>query len=640
MKITIKLQELLQQPENAILPISNLLSQKLAFLDCTGVIAITPEQLTLLFTSIPQNWDIQEIAEIFDFSTITQSFNHQLQEWIDQRLGGINPQIPVNSSLSSLTNSQFLDIFNFRNEVIGDYRRYIESFLKIRDEKVKAFVDNELEKGQLWTDPLVQLNPKYRPGASVTTLVQQRILHPDCTRYFSQDGKPFTFHYHQKQAFETAQRQEPYVVTTGTGSGKSLTYVVPIIDDLLHHPEIKGVRAILVYPMNALINSQEEELRKFLKQISPQQVVMNPGEWQHFEVIGLDQRGDAIAISGLNWEATGGTIDRDAYYFTDSSQKGQFTITATIGRFSVSAHVSVPPVLRRLEIIPPQIQLEPEENKTFTVIGFDQQDSQIALEKVDWKSSKGGSISRHGLFQGGYSQREVTVTASVGNIRKLAYVTLLPILRRLHISPPAVHLKPNENQTFTVIGFDQFGDEIDPGGIFWEASGGDIDQNGNFIVDFNAKGQFLVTATSRLTPKLTKNSRTLLFNVGISSKILSYFLRFLAQVQDDFITDSNTDEVSSTVAETEIDNFELELQAWITKTLIKLASRLLGFISSLCLNQATANLSASAEITVVPVLRQLEIYPAKAQIRPYESINFIVKGLDQHYYEIDVNHVN
>ncbi|MEH1888411.1 MAG: WD40 repeat domain-containing protein [Nostoc sp.] len=235
--------------------------------------------------------------------------------------------------------------------------------------------------------------------------------------------------------------------------------------------------------------------------ISPQEVEMKPGKHQHFSIQGLDQRGNAIAISGLNWEATGGTIDHNAYYFTDSSQKGQFTITATIERFSVSAHVSVPPVLRRLEIFPSQIQLEPEENKTFTVIGFDQQDSQIALEKVDWKSTKGSSISRHGFFQGGYSQREVTVTASVGNVRKLAYVTLLPILRRLHISPPAVHLKPNESQTFTVIGFDQFGDEIDPGAILWEASGGDIDQNGNFIIDFNAKGQFLVTATSCLTPK-------------------------------------------------------------------------------------------------------------------------------------------
>jgi ATP-dependent helicase YprA (DUF1998 family) len=45
----------------------------------------------------------------------------------------------------------------------------------------------------------------------------------------SKDGKLFRFHYHQEQAFRRAQHQEPYVLTTGTGSGKSMTYVVPII---------------------------------------------------------------------------------------------------------------------------------------------------------------------------------------------------------------------------------------------------------------------------------------------------------------------------------------------------------------------------------------------------------------------------
>lgn len=170
---------------------------------------------------------------------------------------------------STETSTPNLDIFNFRNDIIGDYKRYIESFLKIRDRKVKEFVDKELEAGQLWTDPLIQLNPKYKQGATVTELVEQGVLHPDCVSYFSRDdGEPFIFHYHQKQAFLTAQRQEPYVLTTGTGSGKSMTYVVPIFDDLLRNPELDGVRAILVYPMNALINSQKEELDKFLRQVS------------------------------------------------------------------------------------------------------------------------------------------------------------------------------------------------------------------------------------------------------------------------------------------------------------------------------------------------------------------------------------
>jgi superfamily II DNA/RNA helicase len=162
-----------------------------------------------------------------------------------------------------------LDIFALRDEIIDDYHQYVDSFLNIRDSRVKSFVDAELGKGQLWKDPLIQLNPAYAAGASATDLVQQEILHQDCARYFhnSKTNQPFQFYRHQYQAFLAAQAQQPYVLTTGTGSGKSLSYVVPIIDDILRHPEIKAVRAILVYPMNALINSQKEEFDKFLKQV-------------------------------------------------------------------------------------------------------------------------------------------------------------------------------------------------------------------------------------------------------------------------------------------------------------------------------------------------------------------------------------
>ena len=165
------------------------------------------------------------------------------------------------------TTAPRLDIFDLRDEVVQDYRSYIESFLRIRDPKVKQFVSDELDKGKLWTPPLLQLNPSYKPGATVTELVDRGIFHPDCARYFSKNGQPYRYHHHQEQAFLTAHRQQPYVVTTGTGSGKSMTYVAPIFDDILKNPNLKGVRAILVYPMNALINSQEEELKKFLSQV-------------------------------------------------------------------------------------------------------------------------------------------------------------------------------------------------------------------------------------------------------------------------------------------------------------------------------------------------------------------------------------
>ncbi len=55
-----------------------------------------------------------------------------------------------------------------------------------------------------------------------------------------------------------------YVLTTGTGSGKSLSYIVPIVDHVLRTGSGGGVKAVVVYPMNALANSQLNELDRFL----------------------------------------------------------------------------------------------------------------------------------------------------------------------------------------------------------------------------------------------------------------------------------------------------------------------------------------------------------------------------------------
>lgn len=268
MKIPIRLQDLLQQDEERIKPFLMLLSQGSASLDCTGVDELTPEQLELIFSALPQEWDFAELGEVISVETLSESLAIQLEQWVLQRQGRSQQLEQVVIEPEEGT-SAALDIFNLRDEVITDYRAYIESFLKIRDERVKSFVHKELERGELWPDPLVQLNPSYKKGANVNQLIDQQLLHKDCARYFSTDtGEPFTFYYHQEQAFRTALREEPYVLTTGTGSGKSMTYVVPIFDDLLKHPEIKGVRAILVYPMNALINSQEGEIQKFLEKVT------------------------------------------------------------------------------------------------------------------------------------------------------------------------------------------------------------------------------------------------------------------------------------------------------------------------------------------------------------------------------------
>lgn len=163
-----------------------------------------------------------------------------------------------------------MDIFAFRRQVIEDYAAYTRSFIQTRDRRLSAFVDEKLRAGVLWPEPLIQLNPSFEPGATVDDLVAEGILHPECSNVFRikpdphSAGRPLHLHRHQSEAIRIARRGEPYVLTTGTGSGKSLAYMVPIVDFVLRQGSGRGIKAIVVYPMNALANSQQGELRKFL----------------------------------------------------------------------------------------------------------------------------------------------------------------------------------------------------------------------------------------------------------------------------------------------------------------------------------------------------------------------------------------
>ncbi len=160
-----------------------------------------------------------------------------------------------------------MDVFGLRDRVVGEYRDYVESFVNILDEGIAHFVHRRLDEGELWPDAVLQLNPAYLPGPTLGDLADAGTITPETARFF---GRDLRLHRHQQEALETALRDQSYVVSTGTGSGKSLTYLVPIIDHVFRHePERHSVRAIIVYPMNALINSQLEALERYRKENWP-----------------------------------------------------------------------------------------------------------------------------------------------------------------------------------------------------------------------------------------------------------------------------------------------------------------------------------------------------------------------------------
>ncbi|MFQ5740510.1 MAG: DEAD/DEAH box helicase [Acidobacteriota bacterium] len=170
-----------------------------------------------------------------------------------------------------------MNVFELRDRLIEDYSSYIESFIQIRDERIRDYVGEQLREGLLWPDPIIQLNPSFEPGKTINEMVDEGVLHPECGRIFraakekEPTGKRLRLHRHQEEAIRAARSDHNYVLTTGTGSGKSLAYIVPIVDQVLRAGSGKGIKAIVVYPMNALANSQLGELDKFVNLGFPDQ---------------------------------------------------------------------------------------------------------------------------------------------------------------------------------------------------------------------------------------------------------------------------------------------------------------------------------------------------------------------------------
>lgn len=154
-----------------------------------------------------------------------------------------------------------LDVFELRDQVVAEYQKYVRSFVRVFDGRIRGYIDRQLNRGALWPEAVLQLNPAFEMDRTLGELAEDGVLMPGTARFFGEGLRLFR---HQRRAIDLALRGKPYVVTTGTGSGKSLTYLAPIYNNILRRePERHSVRALLIYPMNALINSQLEALTKY-----------------------------------------------------------------------------------------------------------------------------------------------------------------------------------------------------------------------------------------------------------------------------------------------------------------------------------------------------------------------------------------
>lgn len=153
-----------------------------------------------------------------------------------------------------------MDAFKLHENVINNYREYIRSFVKIKDVRIQKFVEERFDEEGFIPEPFIQFNPSYQRDETMVDLHQKGLINKDLIPIF---GK-YRLYKHQVEGIRKGVSGQGFVVTSGTGSGKSLIFLATIFDHILKlKNKKKGVKAILVYPMNALINSQEKEIMKY-----------------------------------------------------------------------------------------------------------------------------------------------------------------------------------------------------------------------------------------------------------------------------------------------------------------------------------------------------------------------------------------
>lgn len=161
-------------------------------------------------------------------------------------------------------------------EIKASYIDYITTTFDLADPDYAKALRRELQReGMVAKGPYLDIGGSYETGTTLSDLIVQG----KASRLF-QTLEPVTeknrelkldrpLYIHQEQALALASAGENLVVTTGTGSGKTESFLLPILDTLLREEEAGtlgyGVRAILIYPMNALANDQMKRMRALLK---------------------------------------------------------------------------------------------------------------------------------------------------------------------------------------------------------------------------------------------------------------------------------------------------------------------------------------------------------------------------------------
>ena len=190
------------------------------------------------------------------------------------------------------------------SEAVGHLKESIASYIESQYRVSHPLVFDERaallrERGVVAQDPFIEATPAFAQARLLRELEQAHpnIVAPGLSSLV-QHGVPvdrFPLYTHQEEALLASFGEAPnLLVATGTGSGKTEAFVLPILARILreasgwaaprgaaaegfyssddqvwehsrrHETREAGIRAIVLYPMNALVNDQMSRLRRVL----------------------------------------------------------------------------------------------------------------------------------------------------------------------------------------------------------------------------------------------------------------------------------------------------------------------------------------------------------------------------------------
>ena len=162
-----------------------------------------------------------------------------------------------------------IDPIKVAQNIRESYIRYLTSTFRLRDAYLRKLFHHEVEKFCFTNGPILEATPPFKNGRYLKDLIQEKIL-AERLESFIYDALPYLrdnpLYLHQEKALRKILSGRNLVIASGTSSGKTECFLIPVYNHLLReHKEGKltpGVRALLLYPMNALANDQLRRLRQ------------------------------------------------------------------------------------------------------------------------------------------------------------------------------------------------------------------------------------------------------------------------------------------------------------------------------------------------------------------------------------------